>query len=93
MTLINPLNPVRETATYHEVGVLTTGHLMVEHTRVGRTDVRLEALVQDTDLAPVEVERLDVRVADTSAEVGLLERRADGSHGRLRGETGHTFGA
>lgn len=71
-----------------QVGVLTTGHLVVKDTRVGSADVGLEALVELPDLSPVLVERLDVLVRDTSTQTGLLESTADGTHGRLRGETG-----
>lgn len=78
-------------ATYHKVGVLATGHLMVENTRVGGADVGLEATVQDTDLTPVEVEGLDVGVADTSTELGLLKSRANCTHRRLGGQTRHAW--
>lgn len=66
-----------------EVGVLSSGHLMVEDTRVGRSDVGLEALVELSDLGPVLVETLNVLVRDSGTEVGLLERGADGTHGGL----------
>ena len=62
---------------------------MVEDTGVGRTNVRLEAAVQRAHLCPVGVERLDVFIANTSAEVALLQSTADGTHGGLRGKTRH----
>ena len=78
--------------TYHKVRILTTGHLVVEHGRVACAHVRLEALVQDAHLAPVQVERLDVRVADARPELGLLERGAHRAHRRLRRQAGHACG-
>ena len=89
MTLVNPLAPDRQTATYHEVGVLTTGHLMREHRGIGSLDVGIEALVEDTELRPVQIEGLDRIVADPGAERSLFERSAYGAHGRLRGHAGH----
>jgi hypothetical protein len=76
-------------ATHHKVGILSSGHLMVKHTRVGRANVGLETAIQQSDLAPVLVQRLYVVVADTSSEVSLLERHAHCTHGRLRGQTRH----
>lgn len=70
-----------------QVGVLSTGHLVVKDTRIGGSDVGLEGGVEDSDLRPVGVESLDVLVRDTGAETGLLESGNDGSHGGLRGET------
>lgn len=75
--------------TYHEVSVLSSGHFVVKDTRVGSADVGLEAAVEHADLTPVKVEGLDVLVADTGSKFGLLKRHTDGSHGRLRGQTGH----
>lgn len=71
-----------------QVRVLTTGHLVVKDTRIGSADIGLEALVELSDLGPILVERLDVLVRDTSTQTGLLESTADGTHGRLRCETG-----
>lgn len=62
---------------------------MLEDGRVGCADVGLEAAVHHPDLSPVQVESLDVVVADTSAEVVLLQSSADSTHSWLRGETGH----
>lgn len=70
-----------------QVGVLTTRHLVVEDTRVGSTNVGLEALVKLSNLGPVLVERLNVLIRDTSTQTGLLKSTADGTHGGLRGET------
>jgi hypothetical protein len=65
---------------------------VVKDTRVGALDVGVEARVERADGRPVEVERLDVLVRDTSAHVGLLEGGADGSHRGLRGHSRHTWG-
>lgn len=64
---------------------------MVEDTRVGCTNIGLEALVKLSNLGPVLVERLNVLVRDTSTQTGLLKSTADGTHGGLRGETGEVI--
>lgn len=62
---------------------------MIEHTRIGSPNIGLEALIQDSDLAPVEVQCLDIGVTDTCTKVALLKGGSDSTHGWLRGETGH----
>jgi len=62
---------------------------MIKHTRITRPHVRLEALVEHTDLTPVQVERLDIFITNSSSQLGLFESSANGSHGWLRGETRH----
>ncbi len=42
-------------SAYHEVGILSTWHLVIEDTRVGSPDVGLKAAVQHTNLTPVQV--------------------------------------
>lgn len=64
---------------------------MFEDGRVGCADVSFEAAVHHADLSPVQVESLDVFVTDTGTEVVLLQSSADGTHSRLRGETGHAI--
>lgn len=64
---------------------------MVEDTRVRGPNVGLEAAVQDANLAPVQVKSLDISVLDASAELGLLESGANGTHRGLRGQTGHAY--
>lgn len=66
---------------------------MVENGRVRGANVGLETAVEQANLAPIAVESLDIVVADTSSEVGLFESHADGTHGRLGGKTGHTYGS
>lgn len=63
---------------------------MFEDGRVGCADISFEAAVHHPDLSPVQVESLDVFVTDTGTKVVLLQSSADGTHSRLRGETGHT---
>lgn len=63
-------------------------HFVIEDTRVRSTDVRLETAVQDSDLTPVHIERLDVLMGDTGTETGLLQRRAHGTHCGLGRQTG-----
>ena len=65
---------------------------MVEDGGIGGTDVGLEAAVEHADLAPVQVQCLDIGIADASAKAGLLKSRGNGTHGRLRGETRHALG-
>ena len=64
---------------------------MIEDTGVGRAYVRLEAAVERADLSPVRVERLNVVVANPGAQVALLKRAADGTHGRLVRKTRHAY--
>ena len=65
---------------------------MVEDGRVGSADVGLEAAVEHADLAPVQVQRLDISITDTSSKTSLLKSRGDGAHGWLRGKAGHALG-
>lgn len=77
--------------TYHQVRVLSTRHLVVEDTRVGRADIRLETSVQHANLRPVHVQSLDVLIADTGPKARLLESTADSTHWWLRGEARHAW--
>ena len=72
-------------ASYHEVGVLPTGHLMLEYTRIGSPNVCLEASVQLANLGPVEIKGLNICVSDTGAKSRLLQGHADGPHRGLGG--------
>jgi hypothetical protein len=65
-----------------------SGHFVVKDTRVGSSDVGLEALVQLSNLRPIGVESLDVLVRDTSTQSGLLKSGTDGTHSGLRCKTG-----
>jgi hypothetical protein len=76
---------------YHEVGILPTGHLMLEHTRIRSANVGLEAGVQLPNLGPVQVKGLDISVSDAGAKSGLFQGHANRTHRRLRGETGHAY--
>jgi len=62
---------------------------MLENTRIGGANVGLEAAVQLSNLRPVQIKGLDISISDTGAKSGLLQGRANSSHRRLRGETGH----
>jgi hypothetical protein len=62
---------------------------MVENTGIRCPYVRLEATVQHPDLTPVEIEGLNISVSNSGSEAGLLKCSRDGTHGGLRGQTGH----
>ena len=64
---------------------------MVEHARVRGTNIRLETAVEHAHLTPVQVERLDVGVTNTGSHARLLEGCTNGTHGRLRSQSGHAW--
>lgn len=78
-------------ATYHQVSVLSSRHLVVEDTGIGRADVGLETAVEKADLGPVEVQCLDISVAYARSQRGLFKSTADGTHWWLGGQSGHAW--
>lgn len=47
---------VNNRSTHHEVGILSSRHLVVEDTGIGCTNVGLETAVEHADLTPVQVQ-------------------------------------
>jgi hypothetical protein len=64
---------------------------VVVNSGVGARHLGVEALVEDTNLAPVQVESLDVFVTDTGAHSGLLKSSNDGTHCSLGSGSGHAY--
>ena len=64
-----------------------SGHLVVEDSRVGSSNVGLEALVELSDLSPVLVEPLDVLVSDSSSEFLKRHEGEKGSSVRIEDAT------
>lgn len=64
---------------------------MIEDTGIGGPDIGFEAAIEHANLTPVEVEGLDILIANTCSQGSLFQSHAHGSHRWLRSQTRHAL--
>ena len=74
---------------HHKIGVLSSRHLVVKYAGIRGADVGLKAAVEHADLAPIQIQCLDISISNARAQSGLLKGHTNSTHRRLRGQTGH----
>jgi hypothetical protein len=52
---------------HHKISVLSSRHLVVKYTGIGGADVGFKAAVEHADLAPVQIQCLDISISNARA--------------------------